>query len=149
MPYTNETIERFFADYTAGFNRAVEGTPDLEAIAAKFADCFVAASPQGVFCGENNDKLREVMDQGYANYRALGAKSVTLRSLDINAIDDLHAMVRVGWSMRFEQPGNEQDIDFEVIYLVQVLADQPRVFAWVSGDEQAVLRERGLLPESG
>lgn len=36
-------------------------------------------------------------------------------------------------------------IDFDVHYLVQLLGGEPRVFAWVSGDEQALLREHGIV----
>lgn len=36
-------------------------------------------------------------------------------------------------------------IDFEVHYLVQKLNGEPRVFGWIAGDEEAVLREHGII----
>lgn len=36
-------------------------------------------------------------------------------------------------------------IDFDVHYLVQQLGAQPKVFGWVSGDEQALLKEHGII----
>jgi hypothetical protein len=35
-------------------------------------------------------------------------------------------------------------IDFDVHYLVQQLNAEPKVFGWISGDEQALLREHGI-----
>ncbi|CAH2402864.1 hypothetical protein [Mesorhizobium ventifaucium] len=35
-------------------------------------------------------------------------------------------------------------IDFDVHYLVQKLAGEPKIFGWVSGDEQEVLRKHGI-----
>jgi len=35
-------------------------------------------------------------------------------------------------------------IDFDVYDLVQLLGGEPKVFGWVSGDEQAPLRKRGI-----
>lgn len=36
-------------------------------------------------------------------------------------------------------------IDFDVYDLVQLLGGEPKVFGWVSGDEQALLREHGMI----
>lgn len=36
-------------------------------------------------------------------------------------------------------------IDFEVHYLIQTLGGQPKVFGWVSGDEEALLRKHGIV----
>jgi hypothetical protein len=36
-------------------------------------------------------------------------------------------------------------IDFEVHYFVRGRGSKPIVFGWVSGDEQAVLKQRGLM----
>lgn len=36
-------------------------------------------------------------------------------------------------------------IDFEVHYLVRSLDDAPKIFGWVSGDEQMLLRQHGII----
>jgi hypothetical protein len=36
-------------------------------------------------------------------------------------------------------------IDFDVHYFLQVLDGAPKVFGWVSGHEQAFLREHGIV----
>jgi hypothetical protein len=43
---------------------------------------------------------------------------------------------------RKEQP--DIAIDFDVHYLVQKLDGDPRIFGWVSGDEQALLKKHGI-----
>jgi hypothetical protein len=39
-------------------------------------------------------------------------------------------------------------MDFEVHYFVQVSEGKPQVFGWVSGDEQALLKEHGIIDDS-
>jgi len=36
--------------------------------------------------------------------------------------------------------------EFDVIYLVQTLGETPRIFAYITGDEEKALREKGLFP---
>lgn len=36
-------------------------------------------------------------------------------------------------------------IDFEVHYLVQKLGNEAKAFGWISGDEQALLRDSGIV----
>lgn len=142
-------IEAFFAAYAARFNAALADPPhdDVEGTAAAFARFFVEASPLGVNGGPNNDAFRAMIPQGNAFYRAIGTKSMAIGGLEIQPIDDLHAMVRVHWDSRYAKPdGAEVAIPFDVVYFVQVLDGAPRIFAYVTGDEQRVLREHGLLP---
>jgi hypothetical protein len=142
-------IEAFFAAYAARFNAALADPPhdDVEGTAAAFARFFVEASPLGVNGGPNNEAFRAMIPQGNAFYRAIGTKSMAIRGLEIQPIDDLHAMVRVHWDSRYARPdGAEVAIPFDVVYFVQVLDGTPRIFAYITGDEQRVLREHGLLP---
>ena len=39
----------------------------------------------------------------------------------------------------------ETAIDFEVHYLVRLAEGEARVFGWMSGDEQALLRQHGVM----
>lgn len=75
-------LERFFADYEAMVNKAL-GTPpemDLEATAAAFGECFIAATPAGVVCGKNGPELREAITRGLDFYRRVGTKSMKIAS---------------------------------------------------------------------
>ena len=55
-------------------------------------------------------------------------------------------MVKVHWLARYrKKDASELSLDFDVIYLVQQLGGGPRIFAWITGDEMALLRAHGLI----
>jgi hypothetical protein len=142
-----ETIRRFFERYERLFNQALAGQADMNEVAGMYAAEFIAASPAGVMAGKNDEQLRQAMAQGYERYRALGTKNMRLRNVRISRMDDQHCVAHAAWTATYARAG-EADIviDFEVHYLVQVIEDVPKVFGWVSGDEEAVLREHGVFP---
>lgn len=143
-----ENIERFFRDYVTAFNRSLGEAPAYEAIRAAFAPCFIAAGPTGVHCGQNDETFAEHLEQGYAFYRSIGTRRMTLRNVTLTPIDPRHQMARVFYSSEYQRSDGERvTIDFDVTYLLQILDDRPRIFAYIAGDEQALLREHGLVPD--
>jgi hypothetical protein len=90
-------MEDFFAAYAAGFNRALADVPeiDVEATAGAFADCFIAADPNGVSCGKNDEQFRAQIPEGFAFYRSIGTKSMRVASLAVTPLDDYHLMAKV------------------------------------------------------
>jgi hypothetical protein len=99
-----------------------------------------------VATGKNDDQLKQVMAEGYARYRSMGTKAMHIRNVLISPIDGYHCVARVGWSATYARE-NQPDvgIDFDVHYFVQKLGEEPKVFGWVSGDEQALLRKHGII----
>jgi hypothetical protein len=149
MDTLNCRLERFFAEYEARFNRALGENPeeDVEATAAAFADSFIGANPNGVLCGENNEQLRSVFAQSNAFYRSIGTESMRIAGLEITSLDDFHAMAKVHWDSRYvKKDGQHLQIEFDVIYLIQILGGTPKIFGYITGDESKVLKEYGLLP---
>ncbi len=139
-------IERFFRDYVAAFNRSLGESPDFETVRAAFAPCFVAAGPTGVVCGQNDDEFLNTLEQGYAFYRSIGTRSMTLLKVELTPIDAQHQMARVFYSSEYErQDGRFVNIDFDVTYMLHIENGTPQIFAFVAGDEQALLREHGVL----
>ncbi|MEF9601266.1 nuclear transport factor 2 family protein [Paracoccus sp. PXZ] len=141
-----DSIRAFFARYERLFAQALAGEADMEEVAALYAPEFIAASPAGVKVGRNDDQLRQAMAQGYAHYRTIGTKQMTIREIRLSPIDPLHCMAHVGWRAVYDR-GDAPDIAiaFEVHYLVQILDGTPKVFGWVSGDEQALLKQHGIV----
>ena len=138
-------VRAFFERYANLFNRALAGEADLDEVAALYAPEFIAASPAGVMAGKNDEQLRQVMAQGYARYRAIGTKGMRIRQVRLSPIDEHHCLAHVAWTATYtrkDQP--DVAIDFEVHYLVQQLDGEPKVFGWVSGDEDALLRAHGI-----
>lgn len=140
------SVEALFARYESIFNRALAGAADMEEVASLYSSAFIAASPLGVMTGQNDDQLQSSMAEGYAHYRDIGTKGMRIRDISIAPIDERHCLAHVGWSASYAKPGQPDIvIDFAVHYLVQLLDGEARVFGWVSGDEQALLKERGVI----
>lgn len=140
-------IERFFEAYGALFARALADPPevDVEATAGAFADCFVEAGPRGVSCGRNDETFRSQIPQGYAFYRGIGIRSMAVTTLAPSQLDKRHWGVRVGWTAAYDHAGKTGTIEFEVLYFVQMTGGGPRIFAYITGDEEGELRRLGLL----
>lgn len=139
-------VKQLFERYERLFNQALAGEAVLDEITSCYASAFVAASPAGVMVGHNDEALRSVMDQGYARYRAIGTQRMWIIGLRFSPLDDLHGVAHVAWGSVYQRPDEaEVRIDFEVHYLVQDLSGRLCIFGWVTGDEQAVLREHGVL----
>jgi hypothetical protein len=140
------SVRKLFERYERVFNAALHGDVDMDDVAALYAADFIAASPAGVMTGKNDEQLKQVMAQGYARYRTIGTKEMRIRGLRISPMDEHHCVAHVAWRatyVRNDKP--DVTIDFDVHYLVQRLGAEPKVFGWVSGDEQAVLKEHGII----
>ncbi|RXT51005.1 DUF4440 domain-containing protein [Bradyrhizobium betae] len=139
-------VRKFFERYESFFNRSLAGDIDMDEIASLYASDFIAASPAGVITGKNDDQLKQVMAQGYARYRAIGTKEMRIRNVRLSPIDEHHCVAHVAWTATYaRQDRAVVAIDFDVHYLVQKLDGEPKVFGWVSGDEQALLRKHGII----
>ena len=122
------------------------GAVDMDEVASLYASEFIAAGPAGVMAGKNDDGLKQVMAQGYARYRAMGTKAMRLRDVRISPIDEHHCVAHVAWTATYARNDRpDVAIDFDVHYLVQQLDGAPKVFGWVSGDEQALLKQHGIV----
>lgn len=140
-------MNAFFEAYAARFNEALKGHDDVAETAAAFADYFVSANPSGVAGVENDEAFRQQIPAGNDFYRNIGTTSMEIRSMDITWLDSLHAMVKVFWRSAYKRKrdGAREVIDFEGIYLLQVRDGQPRIFGYITGDEQEVLRAHGII----
>ncbi|MFL5015017.1 MAG: nuclear transport factor 2 family protein [Rhizobium sp.] len=139
-------VRNLFARYQRFFNRALNGDVDLDANASFYASAFIAASPAGVMAGKNDDQLGRLMEQGYERYRATGTKEMRIRDLRLSPIDECHCVAHVAWTGIYaRRDAPDISIDFDVHYLVQKLNGEPKIFGWVSGDEQALLKEYGIV----
>ena len=69
-----------------------------------------------------------------------------VRGVEMTQIDALHCVANVAWTASYETAdGRPIDIDFDVHYLMQEWGGRPRVFGWISGDEQEVLKQYGVI----
>ena len=140
------SVRKLFERYESLFKAALHGDVDMDDVAALYASEFIAASPAGVMTGKNDEQLKQVMAKGYAHYRAIGTKEMRIRGLRISPMDEHHCVAHVAWRATYARTDRpDVAIDFDVHYLVQQLVAEPKVFGWVSGDEQALLKEHGVI----
>ena len=145
MENRENRLTAFFEAYAARFNSSLSGEVDVEGTVYAFAGCFVEASPVGIACSKNDELFREAIPKGYEFYRSIGTKSMEILSMDINLLDDFHAMVKIHWRASYLKKDNTRvAIEFDVIYLLQLISDI-RIFAYITGDEQKALKENGLV----
>lgn len=147
MDNRKQQIDNFFNQYSEIFNHAIKtAVPDMEQTAGLYAECFIGANPLGVQCGRNDREFRSVMLKGYAFYKEIGIISMEILSKEITILDEFHTMTKVRWKSNFIKKDNAKgEIQFENIYFTQTKENQHKVFAWITGDEQAALKEQGLI----
>ena len=137
-------IRSFFAAYAQRMN---DGLADPSKIDVKetreaFARYFVGADPNGVAGGRNGLLFRLMIPRGIKHYRKIGTLAMDVADVRVIDLDDHHAMTHVDWVARYK---GGKDIPFTNIYLLQIRDGEPKVFAWITGDEQQVLRDNGLI----
>ena len=142
MEQREQQLKDFFTGYEQRFNRFLKGESlEVESTARSFSSCFIEASPKGVNCGQNDLQFRSMIPAGYEFYRSIGITAMDILSKNITLLDDFHAMVKVHWNSRFTGKDNVKGtIEFDVIYLLQTNEDFPKIFAYITGDEQAALK---------
>jgi hypothetical protein len=139
-------VKKLFERYEQVFRSGLRGELDLDAATQLYASEFIAASPAGVSAGKNNRRLKHVMAKGYKQYRSTGMKDMRKRGLRISPIDEQHCVAHVAWTATYARDDRpDVEIDFEVHYFVQQLKSEAKVFGWVSGDEQALLKKHGIV----
>jgi hypothetical protein len=140
-------IRALFAAYERSFGAALAApkSADVAALCRAFAAYVVGSNPLGVYGGKNGLLYRLMLGRGIAKYRRIGMRRMVIVTLDVTPIDGQHALARVRWHSEYEKQGKPMSIDFDVTYALRVADDGPKIFAFVTGDEQKVLREHGLL----
>ena len=139
-------VKKFFDRYEETFRESLRGEADMDRVAALYAAEFIAASPAGVMTGKNDEQLKRTVSQGYVRYRDIGTKDMRIRNVRLSPIDKHHCVAHVAWTATYARKDlRDVTIEFDVHYLIQMLGDEPKVFGWVSGDEQALLKKHGII----
>lgn len=141
-----DAVRDLFERYEGVFKRSLAGDFDEQESAELYAPEFIASTPAGVMTGKNDETFLQAMIEGYDCYRDIGTRDMRIRGLRISPIDALHCVAHVSWTATYARNDlSETAIDFEVHYLVRVLNGAAKVFGWMSGDEQALLKQYGVI----
>lgn len=138
-------IEAFFEKYEQRFADGLAGKPDVEGTVDAFADFFVEASPVGIIGSKNDAAFRESIPKGYDFYKSIGTTEMKINQVHITDLDDLHYLVDVYWEAFYSRDEGNQSIEFNVMYMLQNQNGALRIFAYITGDEEKVLKEKGLI----
>jgi hypothetical protein len=141
-----KNIHQFFAAYEKRFNDAIRGELDVEGTANAFAQFFVEASPVGIQGGYNDMEFKKKIPQGMEFYKSIGTRNMEITSEAITPLDDYHYMAKIHWVATYKNKDNtDLSIEFDVIYFLQCRDSELKIFAYITGDEQKVLKEHGLI----
>ncbi|MBO9154344.1 hypothetical protein ACFOTA_19170 [Chitinophaga sp. GCM10012297] len=141
-------IKAFFAEYERRFNDSLAGKPlDVNAMTADFAEYIVGSGPTGVMGGKNDETYRQMIRGNEDRYRKIGAKYMKVTNIEVTELDDLHAAAKVYWDSGYNKNGELITIGFYVIYILTFVNNDIKIFAFISGDEEKVLKEHGLVVE--
>lgn len=139
------SVGRLFERYERLFQQYLDDEIDMDAVASVYAAEFIMASPRGVMSGKNDERLKQVMLRGFEHYRSIGTKQMRIRGIRTSAVDERHCVAHVAWTATYARTDSPKvEIDFDVHYLVQQLDGEPTIFGWISGDEQALLKQHGI-----
>jgi hypothetical protein len=138
-----QKIEDFFARYEEGANSF---DPDL--VCSQYTPEFMGGGPGGLACGRNDQDLRNAIEQRKVFFQKIGFRRAKVLNIDASALDDHYTMAKIHWHLTFEkQPGQMLDFKFFITYFLYDPGDGPKVAFWISHeDEQAVMRDAGLIP---
>lgn len=148
MSEVEDKARALFEDYSRRSNAALQdpGRADIDALADAFAGHFVGASPPGVMGGAKDDAFAAILRTGFEGYRAMGGRRFEIVGIEVQALDEFHAMVRADWEFDYVRPhdGRAGTIAFRNIYLVNFAGGSPKIFAWITPDEAGAMKDHGL-----
>lgn len=150
MNSIEQTIDIFFEAYALRFNKSLSGQDtDIEGTINSYANSFVEASPLGVSMAKNDQSFKEAIPKAYEFYKSIGTKSMKILSKEITPLDEFHSMVKVHWKANYvKRDGATEEILFDVIYILQHKEQTPKIFAYITGDEQKALMKKGLIDKA-
>ncbi|MGY4288105.1 hypothetical protein ACVWXO_007325 [Bradyrhizobium sp. LM2.7] len=81
-------VKQLFERYEKLFRMTLTGEVDMDKVASSYT----------VSVGQNDEHLKQVMQQGFENYRRIGTKDMRLRNVRIAPIDEHHCLAHMAWT---------------------------------------------------
>lgn len=141
-------VRALFDAYGQRADNALQNPPreDIDGMVSSFAAYFVGSSPKGVLGGANDAEFRVVVPKGYAHYREVGGKHMTIKGLKVTELDALHAIADVDWDFAYtNKAGKGGHVTFTNFYFVTIAGGAAKIFAYVAPDEDQAMQEHGLV----
>jgi hypothetical protein len=141
-------VRALFDAYAKRSDDALQNPPheDVDGVIAAFAPYFVESSPRGVMGGANDARFRTTIPEGFARYRAVGGKHMTIKGLNVIALDHCHAVADVDWDFAYtNKAGESGHVTFTNYYFVTTADGTAKIFGYVTPDEQQAMQDHGLV----
>ncbi len=142
MESTQNAVGRFFRTYEHNAS-----SRDFDALAAQFADVFLAAGREGAKPVRAGDfalalpKRKQLFD-------SLGCRSASLASLRETRLDSQYTMATTQWRMNFNSDrGGNAEVTVNSIFIVDTGTEPFKIILYLANqDIMEALKERGILP---
>jgi hypothetical protein len=140
---TSNSIEQFFH---AIEQETIAG--EMAALAERFTDPFLAASPSGAKVAERT-VFTEGLPAKKQMFDKLGSKGTRIVSLEASALDARYTLAKARWELVFEREGlARQEVFADSTYIVDTGATPFQIILYLtSQDLPTLFKERGILPE--
>lgn len=141
-------VRALFDAYGKRSDDALQDPPkeDVDGVVNAFASYFVESSPRGVVGGANDGGFRDMIPKGFAHYRAVGGKHMTIKGIQVIELDRLHAVADVDWQFDYvNKEGKAGQVTFTNFYFVTIADGSAKVFAYVTPDEDQAMKDHGLV----
>lgn len=149
MPKQDSDVKRFFEAYAKRSNDALQNPPieDVDGTVASFAPYLVESSPQGVMGGANDAEFRKLIGQGFAKYREVGGTAMRVAGVKVTELDAANVMATVDWEFDYNRrsDGKSGTVGFTNRYFLNLAGDAPKIFAFITPDEQQAMKDHGLI----
>ncbi|MDF2663523.1 MAG: hypothetical protein K0Q94_6314 [Paenibacillus sp.] len=144
-----QAVQKFFHAYEKRINDALAnpGSMDRHAMTGDYTESFIEASPEGVQVFHNDEQYAKALLPAFEEQRRIGTQSMNIVSINTIAIDDLHVSATIHWMAIYKRrkDGKEIKIDFNETYLLHWIGNTPKIFAYIAGNEQGLLKQHGLI----
>ena len=143
MSASESRVGRFFRSYAR-----VSAGEDTTAMAAQFADVFMAAGPQGAQAVKAGD-FALALPRRKQLFDRLGCRPAELVGFEEWPLDARYTMAKTRWRLSFVRGEEEvREVQVDSVFIVDGGGDDLRiVFYLANQDIFAVLKERGILEE--
>ena len=141
-------VRGLFDAYGKRADNALRDPPieDVDGLVASFAAYFVGSSPRGVMGGANDETFRTMIPQGFARYRAVGGQHMTIKGIKVIELDHCHAIADIDWEFAYiNKAGKSGHVTFTNFYFVTIADGTPKIFGYVTPDEEQAMRDHGLI----
>lgn len=136
-----DTMSSRMAEFLESFERS--RTKGAEAVAALYADTFLAGGPDGARCVRAED-FAKALPRRKEMFERAGCRRTALAGVTETPLDGRYTMARTKWRMTFEREGDgEKMIEVESTFIVDMGGPAPRILAYLA--HQDALKEYASL----